>query len=162
MNRNSKAQKGLLIAVEKGYTINKQGNVRNPKGNTVNGFLNKEGYRTFGIRNKTAVYKIAFHRFQAYQKYGDLIFDSKMVSRHKNNIISDNTWNNILIGSQSMNMMDIPKETRIKRAIHAASFLKKYNNEKVISFYEKVKSYKKTMEHFNISSKGTLHYILNN
>lgn len=58
--------------------------------------------------------------------------------------------------------MDIPKQVRIKKSLHASSFLKKYENDEVKKYYNKTKSYKKTMSKFNISSKGTLHYILNN
>jgi len=34
--------------------------------------------------------------------------------------------------------------------------------EIIRKFHDKYKSYKKTMEKFNITSKGSLHFILNN
>lgn len=37
----------------------------------------------------------------------------------------------------------------------------KRNKAIMLAFYADAKSYKKTMEKFGISSKGTLHYILN-
>jgi len=57
--------------------------------------------------------------------------------------------------------MDIKSEVRIAKSKHASSFIKVHNHDEIISFYKKEKSYSKTMNKFNISSKGTLHYILN-
>ena len=74
----------------------------------------------------------------------------------------DNSYENILIGTHSQNMMDISKELRLKKALKATSFVRKYNKEEVIKFHNKSKSYKETMEKFNILSKGTLNYILKN
>jgi hypothetical protein len=31
----------------------------------------------------------------------------------------DNTWDNILLGTHSANMMDVPREVRVERAINA-------------------------------------------
>ena len=41
----------------------------------------------------------------------------------------------------------------------------KYNDDKVIeikNYYSMVKSYIKTMKHFGLTSKGTLHHIIKN
>jgi hypothetical protein len=38
----------------------------------------------------------------------------------------------------------------------------KYDHTAILAFYNACKSYKKTADHFRISSKGTLHYILQN
>ncbi len=161
MRRYSVSEKVLILSIKKGYSIDVNGAVTNPSGNKVKGFINSLGYRSFGIRSKYGTNSIPFNRLQAYLKYGDIVFDSKCVCRHKNGNPLDNSINNILVGSQSMNMMDIPKEIRVKKAKYASSFLKKYNNDEVKLFHKVCKSYKKTMVKFNISSKGTLHYILN-
>ena len=58
-------------------------------------------------------------------------------------------------------MMDRKKEDRIAHAKLASSYWQKHNPDVIKKYYAKEKSYKKTMEHFNISSKGTLYYILN-
>ena len=103
------------------------------------------------------------HRLQAYQKFGDKIYLKNIHVRHKNNISTDNSFENILIGTPSENAMDNPKEDRVKRANHATSFWRKYDKDIVKSFHkENGRSYKKTMSNFNITSKGTLNYILNN
>lgn len=59
-------------------------------------------------------------------------------------------------------MMDVPEQIRIKKALHATSFCRKYNKDEVRKFHSHSKPYIKTMNKFGISSKGTLHYILNN
>jgi hypothetical protein len=57
-------------------------------------------------------------------------------------------------------MMDKSKEIRLRTAINATPI--KYSNvDEIRMYYNTCHSYKKTMEKFNISSKGTLHYILN-
>jgi hypothetical protein len=144
----------------KGYRINKEGIVVNPKGITVTGYIYK-GYRYSGIRVEGKRKNYKFHRLQAFQKYGKKLFEEGIVTRHKDGNPLNNSWDNILIGTNSDNMMDIPKEVRMRKALHATSFVRKYDKQKVVEFYNKTKSYKKTLEHFNISSKGTLHYILN-
>lgn len=147
------------IVTERGYEITKDGNVFNPKGRKV-GMVNKEGYMKVSIRlDKKTVHFFA-HRLQAFKKYGQDLFESGIVARHLNGNSLDNSWDNIAIGTHSDNMMDIPEDVRIKKAFHASSFLKKYDNEDVIEFYNACRSYKQTMEKFNISSKGTLNYIL--
>lgn len=148
---------------KKGYRITEQGVVLNPKGNEVTGYVNSHGYRSFGFRDKTGNSKRCdFHRLQAFQKYGEVIFVTGVQVRHKNNDKFDNTFENILIGTNHQNQMDIPEHIRHSRALHAASFIRKYNREEVKKFYhDSGRSYKKTMEAFDISSKGTLHFILN-
>ena len=147
------------IAIERGYTITEDGSVFNPKKRKV-GAVHKDGYIRINIRvNKKTVYFTA-HRLQAFKKYGNKIFDKSIVTRHLNGNKLDNSFKNIVIGTNSENMMDIPKEIRVKKALHASSFLKKYKDKEVVDFYNSCKSYKITMSKFNISSKGTLNYIL--
>jgi hypothetical protein len=144
---------------KRGYLVTEDGLLLNPKGHKI-GNIDKQGYVQSSIRidKKSAVFYA--HRLQAFQKYGDKLFIDGVVTRHVNGNSLDNSWNNIAIGSHSENMMDIPEQIRIKKAKHASSFIKKYNDDEVIDFYNTCKSYKKTMDKFGISSKGTLNYIL--
>lgn len=147
-------------AFEKGYRINNKGEVIGLKGQVV-GFTQTNGYPTFKVRdvdNKNL--NVSSHRLQAYQKYGDKIYDDGIVVRHLDGDKHNNTKDNIAIGSYSENYMDQPENVRASRAKHAASFLKKYDNEEIKKFHSEHGSYAKTMERFNISSKGTLHHIL--
>lgn len=147
-------------AKEKGYYVTKEGKCFSPKGNELNKDINKDGYMQFAIRVGKTTRKVMIHRLQAYQKYGEDLFNEGMVTRHLDGVHANNSWDNILIGTHSQNMMDIPKEKRLAKANHATSFWRKHDKSKVKEFHSKSRSYKKTMEEFNISSKGTLNFIL--
>ena len=146
----------------KGYRITAGGRFINPKGIEING--NKySGYLCTSIRGFPKKKNLLFHRMQSFQKYGVAIYEKGIVTRHFNGNKLDNSWDNILIGTQKENMMDVPENIRIARSLYAASFNIKYNKEEIKKYHlENGKSYIKTMNEFNISSKGTLHYILNN
>lgn len=151
-----------IIFYKKGFRVDEDGNLINPKGIQISGNITYHGYIKTGIRYNGKTLNCMVHRLQAYQKYGDLLFYEGVETRHKNGIKTDNSYNNILIGTRSKNQMDIPKAVRMSRSLHATSFVRKYNKKEVKDFHkENGNSYKKTMEHFNISSKGSLHYVLN-
>lgn len=121
-----------------------------------------QGYYRFQIYNSENKRIFVFvHRLQAFQKYGLSMFKEGIVVRHLNSNPVDNSWDNIAIGTHSDNMMDIPQHIRLAKALHATSFIRKYDRDSVKRFYlDNGKSYKKTMAEFGISSKGTLNYIL--
>lgn len=151
----------ILAAIAKGYSVDKQGNV------WYNGNLrvlknNNRGYLQFGIRcdGEKRPQNVPVHRLQAYQKFGDKIFESGIVVRHLDGNSLNNNFDNIEIGTQQENMMDIPVEQRISHAKHAAATQIKYDADEIKKYHAEVKSYAKTMERFNITSKGTLFHIL--
>ncbi len=148
-----------IIAYNLGYRVNKKGDLIGLKGNPVGSLSN--GYYKIKIRIKDGYINCLTHRLQAYQKYGEDIYKKGIVCRHLNGNPLDNSIDNIAIGTQSDNMMDRKKEDRIAHAKLASSYNQKHNPYIIKKYYFKVKSYKKTMEEFDISSKGTLHYILN-
>lgn len=149
-----------VIAYKKGFRVTVKGDLIGLNGNKRSLYNNK-GYYCFTLRFEGVSINIRVHRLQAFQKYGMSLYDEGIITRHKNSISTDNSYDNILIGTASDNMMDVPEEIRIARSIHAASFLKKYNNDKIKKYHKIDNSYKDTMDHFDISSKGTLHFILN-
>lgn len=153
----------LLKCYEKGYRIDKEGTICY-KNNTRKGciqYCNKTPYLKISIKIKNKTCNVPVHRLQAYQKYGEKIFEEDIVVRHLNGNSLDNSYDNIVIGTQSDNMFDIPENLRIKHAHIATSYVKKYNHEEIYKFYNECKSYEKTMKKFNIPSKGSLHFILN-
>ena len=150
----------------KGYRMNKAGEFFNPRGKIVKGSLS-QGYRRFKKRiegNYNKYKYIKFSRFQAFLKFGDKIYEDGIVVRHLNGRRSDDSWDNIEIGTQSQNMLDRSPKERKAHAIKATKAMMKHKNvNEIIKYHEKNgKSYKKTMKKFKISSTGTLHYILNN
>lgn len=151
----------VLIAHSKGYKVTKEGKVIGIKGDELK-LNNYKGYYRFNFRNLTnTVSYVSVHRLQAYQKFGDKMFEEGILVRHLDGNPANNSWDNIEIGTNSDNMMDIDADVRLARALHATSFTRKHDKETIRAYYAEHKSYKKTMEHFNITSKGTLHFILN-
>ena len=119
-------------------------------------------YYCFNIKNnENKTCRILVHRLQAYQKFGDEIFKEGVVVRHLDNNSLNNSFDNIAIGTQLDNILDRPSEERLNHAKYASSFSQKYNHKEIYNFYMQTKSYKLTMEKFNISSKGVINYIKN-
>ena len=149
------------ILFDKGYYVDKQGNLYNPKGVQIVGTIKSSGRRGTGVKiNDNKVHHIAFHRMVAYAKYGDRMYDDNMLVRHLDGNPLNNSWDNIAIGTPHDNMMDIDKDIRIRRSSMAN---KKYQNDLVNEIRECHKngmSYKNIMKKFNISSKGTLSFII--
>lgn len=156
----------VLVAYNKGYLVDKFGNVwfnGRQRKLTAGGSNPNRKYYIFCIRFDDGRPKsVKVHKLQAYQKYGEKMFEEGIVVRHLNDDPLDNSYENIAIGTISDNMFDMPQEKRKKLAKHATSFLIKYDAEKVKEFYDECRSYKKTMEHFGIPSRGTLHHIIHN
>lgn len=147
------------IAYEKGYRATEDGKVIGMKGEPV-GFYSQNGYLRFKFRDNGENRHTHAHRLQAYQKFGDKIYKNGTVVRHLDGDPKNNHIDNIDIGSVRDNIMDIPAHKRLEMSMHATSFVRKYDRDEVKAFHEKSGSYMKTMEHFGISSKGTLHHIL--
>lgn len=153
----------IKYAFEKGYRV-KEGKLVNPKGKELSVRKNSVGYYETNIRINGKLYHLPVHRLCAYQKYGESLFSADCV-RHLDGNKLNNKSDNIGIGSQSENMMDKPELVRKNSAIKATYSKKDCYDEdfinKVRAFHISEKSYKKTMEKFGITSKGTLHHILN-
>lgn len=154
----SKNNQALIDAYNKGYRVvdgkvfyqNRERKVR----------VNNTGYYSFTIRYNNIVSNVCVHRLVAYQKYGDTIFNNNVLVRHEDGNPINNSEINILIGNQSDNMMDIAPEIRRRSAITASKCMQKHNHEEIVEFHKIDKSYRKTMEKFDITSKGTLFFIL--
>lgn len=137
-NIDSKRSRGILIAYNKGYRI-KNGVILNAKNNPLKGCVDKLGYRYFMVKYKTVNYKVSVHRLAAYQEFGDKIFGEGLVVRHLDDDKENNNQENIVLGTQSDNAYDRPKNERLEHGRHANSFLKKFNHDEVKSFYFKTK-----------------------
>lgn len=151
----------LELALLKGYSIDKNGILRNFKNEIVKGCIKKtKGYKLkiTGIRYKGKRYNLTFHRFQAYIKYGNDMFKSGIEVRHLNGDSLDNSYDNIAIGTHSQNMMDIPIEER-KRKASLGNL--KHKHLDIVNDHKNGMSYSKLMKKYNISSKGTISHIIN-
>lgn len=151
----------IIYAYNKGYRVLTDGSLINNEGKYLKTLFKNRNYNVTSIRYYGKLKILNVHRLQAYQKFNDKMFVKGVVVRHLNGNSLDNSWDNIGIGTGSENAMDIKEEIRISRATYASSFTKKHNHEEIVDFHKKENSYKLTMEKFNISSKGTLFFILN-
>lgn len=166
----TKSRRNLLFAYEKGYRCDSSGNVSLSGKNSLKLYCGKSKYLCFSVKLTTEVQDkpisraIPVHRLQGYQKFGYRIFEKGIHVRHLNGNCKDNSWENIGIGTVSENMMDKPEEARIRWAINASNKARRFTDDEmsqIREFHKIHKSYKKTMTEFNISSKGTLHHMLN-
>ena len=149
------------IAYNKGYRIDKEGRVRGLKVKYLSLSLNSSGYLTFGLSLDGVKRSCCVHRFQGYKKFGEDIFEDGIEVRHLNGEREDNHWDNIAIGTHSENMLDIRPELRQKSAEYASSFQQKHDHEKIKKYYSNNDvTYTDIMKKFNISSKGTVSYII--
>jgi hypothetical protein len=150
------------LVYNRGYRVDKDGILTNPKGESI-GRVEPSGnlpYHLSSVKIDGRSKKFRTHRLQAFQKFGDKMYEEGICVRHLNGNSLDNSADNIEIGTHSDNMMDKSPEDRMKAALHATSFVRKYDKQEVRDFYSEHRSYKKTMDRFGISSKGTLNYIL--
>lgn len=156
----------VIRAYLKGYRMTVDGDVISKTGNKLKLFNRGSGkgraYLAFNFRHAGNNIKLSAHRLQAFQKFGMELLKDGIVVRHLDGNSMNNSYNNIGIGTQSENMMDRDVDSRVKHALHATSFVRKYDKESVRKFHKNNgNSYKITMKEFGISSKGTLHHILN-
>lgn len=151
------------LLLEFGFTIDKDGNVYNTKKEKIKGKL-RNGYKAVAIREDGKRRDVMFHRFQAYMKYGDKIYEDGIVIRHLNNNKLDNSWDNIDIGSCKDNSMDNPKEMRVKYAINASKQTNKYTKEFVKEIRKKHNeglTYNEIIKQYGLP-KSSISHIINN
>ena len=146
------------------YTISKEGVLKNPQGKIV-GSYNRQGYQKIQVTICGKARDVFTHRLQAFNKYGKELFKKGIQVRHLNDIKKDNSWDNIALGTAKDNLHDRGEEAIKAAQKKATEASKKYNDKKVLEIKkfhkENNNSQKTTMQKFNISSTGTLWYILN-
>jgi len=149
------------IAYERGYRVTKDGQLLNPKGKVI-GNLNDKGYQRTTLKlNK--VHILHTHRLQAYQKFGNKLYEDGIMVRHLNGNKIDNSWGNIAIGTNKDNAMDIPKQKRKENTLKAVKKTIKYNKEFVLKLREEHKEKKNCAElgrKYNMRSSD-IWYLIN-
>lgn len=149
------------IASKRGYLVDENGMLIGYNGKQLSNHKNKQGYVKCTVSVDGKNITLFAHRLMAYQKFKDRIYEKGNVVRHLDNNKRNNKPENIEIGTCLDNLTDLPMEIIMERQMRAAKKSIKYNKNEVIDYYNKCgRSRKKTMEHFDMSSPGTLHYIL--
>ena len=170
---NNSIQNYLTIhAFEMGYRITEKGEVVNPQGNIIKSFLNginSTKYLVFSIRDLIKwkyAKKVKVHKLQAYQKFGEKMFEKGIMVRHLDGDSLNNYNDNIAIGTNSDNQMDRSYECRKESATIAS--IKMQDNTRSFNerceIYEDLKNgipYSEIMLKHDISSKGTLSFMKN-
>lgn len=168
--KNYSVMKSILKhAREKGFYVTPDGKLIGIRGKVRSCCISPYGYYytkiTSPFTKKTNSCPLFVHQLQAFQKYGEEYLKKGIVARHLNGNSLDNRWENIAIGTDRDNMLDIPKEIRIKKSRKAAYHNGiSYSIEKINAIKEdrrKGFSYKQLMEKYHISSTGTVSYICN-
>jgi len=165
----SKLNEALKLAFERGYKVSYDGGFYSPRGDELKPQVKCTGYYYWTIskhsRSKGRNYSFFIHRLQAYQKFGDKMFETGIQVRHINGNSKDNSWYNIEIGSISENMMDKSPEVRKIIAKKAAKVLRKLSDDDVLSirfaYRNRMMTLTKLAEYYNVS-KSTISYIVNN
>ncbi len=155
----NKQEEIIRLSKDKGYYVDKDGKLFNSSGKELSLSKNNsgQGYLSFNIRvNGSKPTRSFIHKLQAYQKFGDEIFKEGIVVRHADDISTNNSYDNILIGTHSDNMQDIPSERRILQASNPT-----YDHKDVIDSRKEGLTYQEIMSKFGIKSKGTISFILN-
>jgi len=152
------------ILIQKGYYVDKDGVVHNKDGVIISVNAYKNGYYKFTHRHNDKLLRVKVHRLVAYQKFGDKIYDEKIVVRHMDGNSLNNSHDNINIGTYSDNRMDIKPEIRKKLSKNASDKNKVLNESEIIELqklYNEGFRMKYLMEKFSIKSKGAYSNYIN-
>lgn len=152
----------MIVAVNKGYYANENGDIFSVKKKLILG-KSKNGYLRFSIRCNGYREVVFVHKFVAYLKYGDKMFEDNIEVRHFNGDSSDNSFENILLGTHSDNMQDISKIVRITKALIASKKVRAFDDDTVNEILNDRKfgmTYKDLCAKYD-TSKSTLSYFFN-
>lgn len=164
MENISKQAAYTIIAYNKGYRVRRDGTVVSHIGNVLKLFVGSNGYRRFSIRADKARVTIYTYHLQAFQKYGKDFCREGMSVRHLNGDSEDDTWDNLALGTHADNMMDIPKDVRLEKAMKAARAKRKLTFEQATTLREEKKlgaTHAELMRKYKIG-KSTVSQIVNN
>lgn len=131
------AEIAVRCAYEKGYRVLPNGKVKSHLGNILNCWIGTKGYFVFSTKKDGKSMKTMVHQLAAYQKYGEKIFNDDLQVRHLDNDKLNNKPNNIAIGTQSQNRMDMPKAERVKLARDAGRAQSPLTEQDVLDIRER-------------------------
>ncbi len=158
-----KYHQSIIDFYAKGYRATEEGDIISPHTGRKLAFYTKKRGGYYSIN--TGAGTIDVHFFIAYQKFGDKVFEEGVQVRHLDNNSKNNKDDNLILGTQSQNMYDLPKETRMRSAVNASTKIRKFSDDVVAEIKEKRSKgykYKELMEEYGITSKGTMSHIINN
>lgn len=122
MHKGTKTERYLRFAFRVGFKVDEVGELSIPSGIRARISFGSNGYSYFRFTHKSERHQVYIHQLQAFQLYGDRVFESAEV-RHKNGVKTDNRSCNILIGSRSDNAMDMSPYERRRTSLIASGHL---------------------------------------
>lgn len=147
------------VALSRGYRVVEDGRVWSEESNRfLSDKKNASEYHVFRIRIGERFWRVVTHQLQAYQKYGDSMFEPGICVRHLNGNKRDNCWDNVAIGTYRENFMDMPVHTR-KRIADAS---RKYSKEEALAWKEMIDDgydFPEIQAKFNITYSALYHQI---
>lgn len=167
MKKDTKNSRAIETAAQKGYTVTKEGQVVSPLGKVrkliKHGRVDKPPYYRFniGVENGKS-YPVAVHRLVAHLKCGEASLEEEIHVRHLDGNSLNNSWDNIAIGTASDNMMDVPKEVRVK---NASSANQKFTPEEIQAWRQDHQSglgYKKLRKKYGVGLSTLSYYLSDN
>lgn len=161
--------KSIIWAHEKGFRL-ENSKIFSPSGKELTLKSNWKGYLYFCFRPKVSqaggrkICNICVHRFTAYIKYGNSLFEKGIVVRHLDGNCKNNSFENLALGSHYDNYMDQTEEVRKKRLSLLSFNHKKFTNEEIALIRQdhliNKLSYRDIMKKWGIPSTGSVGYIL--
>ena len=104
--RTSLGNQALRHAVDRGYRVTRSGQVIGVRfGRPLKLSLASSGYLVFSTYVDDIFHSLLVHRFVAYCKYGEALFDTEC-ARHLDGNNQNNSWDNIAVGTVRENMAD--------------------------------------------------------
>lgn len=156
----SKSNDATRIAFRKGYRVTETGTVVNALGRTrvlqiKNADTDPRHVFNVGIGNGNR-FPVMVHKLQAYQKFGEAMFEPGILVRHLDEDSLNNRPENIALGTPTDNALDRQPEVRRAHAQHAANHNIAYDWKTVErDYFEGGLGFKKLAAKYGMS-KGTL------
>lgn len=135
----SKLKQFTVLAYEKGYRINESGLCISPRGIPLKPcYHHKSGldYARFAFKGN----KVYWHHLAAYQKFSQEWLLGKKLVRHLDGNSKNNSANNIALGTQYDNTMDIPPEKRKRDTTNMRFARRKFSEEQIREIRELAKN----------------------
>ena len=122
----------IELAFDKGYRVDKNGNVFTKEGKKRTLHLSNKGYYTFGIRGREGKnFTIYVHKLCSFQKFGKDSLEPGIHTRHLDGNSKNNSSFNIAIGTAKDNTMDIDPAVRKRTGQNAANHKRRFSDKEV-------------------------------
>ena len=132
----------ILEAIKRGYRLLPNGDIIGARGRVIGKYPGAAGYLTFNVwvPSEVRMCVVKVHRFAAYLKYGDALFDAECV-RHLDGNSHNNSPNNLVLGTHKENRADITNDKIIKMLKASREVCRKLTDDQVRSiryWYNKI------------------------